>query len=583
MKHTERPATVKRLLRDWASFKAPLFLGVLATIVITVCDILAPRIMGDLTNQIAGDVASGQTIDFQALARICLWLIAIYVILGLFTLVQGRLLTFISQRFVFNLRQEISKKVRHIPLSYYDQQQTGDLLSRMTNDVEILGKNIQQTFSQLLYGGLLLIGTFGMMIRISWIMTVIFLITIPLNFLATRWITRRSQKYFKAKAEGLGYMVSYVEESFTGTDLIKAYSYEERADQEFSQYNDHLYHVSYRASFIVGILLPVMTFISNVGYVAISVVGGLLVVARAIGIGDVLAFIQYSQKITRPIASMAEMANLLQETIASADRVFQFLDAPEEVDEHQEEIQSPIRDIVFDHVGFSYKEDQPIIRDLNLTVNRGETIAIVGPTGAGKTTLVNLLLRFYDVSSGAIRLNGIDIRHATRHNLREHFAMVLQDIWLQQGTIADNIRYGSEVATQEDIVQAAKHANCSHFIQTLPQGFDTVLNEESSNISQGQRQLLTIARAFISDPEILILDEATSSVDTRTEQLIQKAMANLMRGRTNFVIAHRLSTIVHADKILVLDQGDIVEQGSHEELLEANGLYASLYHSQFAE
>lgn len=583
MKHTERPATVKRLLRDLASFKAPLFLGVLATIVITVCDILAPRIMGDLTNQIAGDVASGQTIDFQALARICLWLIAIYVILGLFTLVQGRLLTFISQRFVFNLRQEISKKVRHIPLSYYDQQQTGDLLSRMTNDVEILGKNIQQTFSQLLYGGLLLIGTFGMMIRISWIMTVIFLITIPLNFLATRWITRRSQKYFKAKAEGLGYMVSYVEESFTGTDLIKAYSYEERADQEFSQYNDHLYYVSYRASFIVGILLPVMTFISNVGYVAISVVGGLLVVARAIGIGDVLAFIQYSQKITRPIASMAEMANLLQETIASADRVFQFLDAPEEVDEHQEEIQSPIRDIVFDHVGFSYKEDQPIIRDLNLTVNRGETIAIVGPTGAGKTTLVNLLLRFYDVSSGAIRLNGIDIRHATRHNLREHFAMVLQDIWLQQGTIADNIRYGSEVATQEDIVQAAKHANCYHFIQTLPQGFDTVLNEEASNISQGQRQLLTIARAFISDPEILILDEATSSVDTRTEQLIQKAMANLMRGRTNFVIAHRLSTIVHADKILVLDQGDIVEQGSHEELLEANGLYASLYHSQFAE
>lgn len=583
MKHTERPATVKRLLRDLASFKAPLFLGVLATIVITVCDILAPRIMGDLTNQIAGDVASGQTIDFQALARICLWLIAIYVILGLFTLVQGRLLTFISQRFVFNLRQEISKKVRHIPLSYYDQQQTGDLLSRMTNDVEILGKNIQQTFSQLLYGGLLLIGTFGMMIRISWIMTVIFLITIPLNFLATRWITRRSQKYFKAKAEGLGYMVSYVEESFTGTDLIKAYSYEERADQEFSQHNDHLYHVSYRASFIVGILLPVMTFISNVGYVAISVVGGLLVVARAIGIGDVLAFIQYSQKITRPIASMAEMANLLQETIASADRVFQFLDAPEEVDEHQEEIQSPIRDIVFDHVGFSYKEDQPIIRDLNLTVNRGETVAIVGPTGAGKTTLVNLLLRFYDVSSGAIRLNGIDIRHATRHNLREHFAMVLQDIWLQQGTIADNIRYGSEVATQEDIVQAAKHANCYHFIQTLPQGFDTVLNEEASNISQGQRQLLTIARAFISDPEILILDEATSSVDTRTEQLIQKAMANLMRGRTNFVIAHRLSTIVHADKILVLDQGDIVEQGSHEELLEANGLYASLYHSQFAE
>lgn len=581
LKKTQK--TLPRLLAYLGQYKLFLGLSVLATLVIAACDIIAPRMMGDLTSQLFSDVQSGQAINFQAVGRLCVILLGLYLALAVFNFIQGQLLTYISQNFILRLREEVSHKVKHIPLAYFDQSRTGDLLSRMTSDVEILGKNIQQTISQVFYGIILLLGIIVMMLRISGIMTVIFFITIPMSFFATRFITSRSQKYFRAKAKGLGAMVAYVEESFTGTDLIKAYNYEDRADKEFRSYNDRLYNVSYRASFMAGVLLPVMTFVSNMGYVAIAIVGGLLVLGQKILVGDVLAFIQYSQKMTRPINTMAEMANLLQETMASADRVFEFLDAPEEIDRDDARIEAPIESISFDHVGFAYEAGHPIIKDLSLEVDQGQTIAIVGPTGAGKTTLINLLLRFYDVSKGAIRINGKDIRQVPRDNLRKHFGMVLQDTWLLQASIEENIRYGKAGASQEEVIQAAKQAHCYHFIESLPEGFDTVLNEEASNISQGQRQLLTIARAFISDPDILILDEATSSVDTRTEGLIQEAMANLMTGRTNFVIAHRLSTIIDADRILVLDQGDIVEQGSHQELLALNGTYAQLYQSQFAE
>ncbi|AMB93998.1 ABC transporter ATP-binding protein [Aerococcus sanguinicola] len=579
----QKQKTLPRLLAYLGQYKFFLALSVLATLVIAACDIIAPRMMGDLTSQLFHDIQSGQAINFQAVGRLCLILVGLYLALAVFNFIQGQLLTYISQNFILRLREEVSHKVKHIPLAYFDQARTGDLLSRMTSDVEVLGKNIQQTISQVFYGIILLLGIIVMMLRISAVMTAIFFVTIPLSFFATRFITSRSQKYFRAKAKGLGAMVAYVEESFTGTDLIKAYNYEDRADKEFRSYNDKLYDVSYKASFMAGVLLPVMTFVSNMGYVAIAIVGGLLVLNQQILVGDVLAFIQYSQKMTRPINTMAEMANLLQETMASADRVFEFLDAPEEVECDEARIDSPIESISFDHVGFAYEAGHPIIKDLSLEVDQGQTIAIVGPTGAGKTTLINLLLRFYDVSKGAIRINGTDIRQVPRDNLRQHFGMVLQDTWLLQASIEENIRYGKSGASQEEVIQAAKQAHCYHFIESLPDGFDTLLNEEASNISQGQRQLLTIARAFISDPDILILDEATSSVDTRTEGLIQEAMANLMTGRTNFVIAHRLSTIVDADRILVLDQGDIVEQGSHQELLALNGTYAKLYQSQFAE
>ncbi|MDK7050638.1 ABC transporter ATP-binding protein [Aerococcus sanguinicola] len=579
----QKQKTLPRLLAYLGQYKFFLALSVLATLVIAACDIIAPRMMGDLTSQLFHDIQSGQAINFQAVGRLCLILVGLYLALAVFNFIQGQLLTYISQNFILRLREEVSHKVKHIPLAYFDQARTGDLLSRMTSDVEVLGKNIQQTISQVFYGIILLLGIIVMMLRISAVMTAIFFVTIPLSFFATRFITSRSQKYFRAKAKGLGAMVAYVEESFTGTDLIKAYNYEDRADKEFRSYNDKLYDVSYKASFMAGVLLPVMTFVSNMGYVAIAIVGGLLVLNQQILVGDVLAFIQYSQKMTRPINTMAEMANLLQETMASADRVFEFLDAPEEVECDEARIDSPIESISFDHVGFAYEAGHPIIKDLSLEVDQGQTIAIVGPTGAGKTTLINLLLRFYDVSKGAIRINGTDIRQVPRDNLRQHFGMVLQDTWLLQASIEENIRYGKSGASQEEVIQAAKQAHCYHFIESLPDGFDTLLNEEASNISQGQRQLLTIARAFISAPDILILDEATSSVDTRTEGLIQEAMANLMTGRTNFVIAHRLSTIVDADRILVLDQGDIVEQGSHQELLALNGTYAKLYQSQFAE
>lgn len=575
--------TVKRLLSYLKDYKKIVLLSLSMTVISTIMEVTAPVVMGAILNHLQTAIAEQVPMDFNYIISTSLLLAGLYILLALSKIVVERMLVQLSQSLIKNMRTEVSSKIKKVPLSFFDQHSTGDLLSRITNDVEAIGRNVQLSVSQIVNSLLMFLGITVMMLYISPLLFLVFFITVPLNILATKIIMGRSKKYFRAKSERLGGMVGYVEENYTGTDLIKAYNYQDQSNQEFKEFNDRLFEVSYRASFMAGVLNPVMTFIGNVAYVLIAIVGGLLIVNGTIMAGDVLAFMQYSQNIRRPIDVIAEMANTLQETIASSNRVFQFLDAPEETEDTTHRIDPPIEKIEIDHVGFEYEKGEPVIQDLTLTVNQGETVAIVGHTGAGKTTLVNLLLRFYDVTKNRILINGIDIRTVPRDNLRSYFGMVLQDTWLTQGTVYDNILYGNIHATKDEVIQASKEAHAHHFIETLPNGYQTVLNEDATNISQGQQQLLTIARAFVSDPAILILDEATSSVDTRTEQLIQQAMANLMKGRTNFVIAHRLSTIVDADKILVMDQGDIVEQGSHEELLAKNGVYAELYNSQFSE
>ncbi len=583
MKNKKKAGTVKRLLSYIGAYRGKLSLAILFTLLSIYAQIQSPKYMGKITSQLFKDSKEGLPVDFDFILKICLLLVALYCLQGLFDFICGRILVDVSQDLIYRLRKEISEKVRHLPISFYDQHSTGDLLSRMTNDVETLGKNLQQSISRALSGGLLILGILYMMIKTSPVLTLVFIVTLPLSYFSTKTITQKSQVFFREKSKGLGKMVGFIEESFSATDLIKAYNYEEKSEKEFLTYNDHLFQVSYKASFMTGILLPVMTFISNLGYVAICIVGGLEVLKQRLFIGDIQAIIQYVRKIGRPIEELAEMANIFQASIAAGDRIFAFLDVEEEVEREEKEIHRPIKSVEFKKVSFSYDKKTPVIKEFSLQVNKGESIAIVGPTGAGKTTLVNLLMRFYDVDQGGIYLNGVDLRQMSREKLRSFFGMVLQETWLFKGTIRDNIAYGKPDASQEEIIQAAKDAYCHQFIETLPQGYDTELNEEASNISQGQQQLLTIARALLSDPEILILDEATSSVDTRTERLIQKAMNNLLEGRTNFVIAHRLSTIVGADTILVLKDGDIVEKGSHDSLLAQDGFYKELYESQFSE
>lgn len=573
--------TLKRLIAYLGKYKRVLWISLVFTVIVTVIQVFTPVVLGRILNHLQISFRDSIPVDLEWIFRIVLLLIGMYLVLAGADIVKERTLVYLSQRLVKDMRQEVSEKIKKVPLKYFDNQSTGDLISRMTNDIDKVGNNIQVSVSQI-FGSLMLItGILIMMVNISRALSIAFLLTVPLSFFATRFITSRSRGFFREKSAGLGRMVGFVEENFTGTDLIKAFSYEEQSDKDFKEINDNLYNVSWRASFMAGVLLPMMTFIGNIAYVAIAIVGSFLVMSGSILIGDVLAFIQYSQNIRRPIEVIAEMANTLQETLASATRVFQFLDAPEEVESYEYELSDPIETIEFNAVDFAYEKDKPVIENLNLDVQRNETVAIVGHTGAGKSTIINLLMRFYDVSSGRILINDIDIRTVPRVNLRSFFGMVLQDTWLIQGTIYDNIRYGNLDATEEEVIEAAKQAHAHHFISSLPNGYQSLINEEGNNLSQGQRQLLTIARAFVSDPDILILDEATSSVDTRTEQMIQRAMSNLMDGRTNFVIAHRLSTIVDADVILVMDKGHIVEKGNHEELIKQNGTYADLYRSQF--
>ena len=573
--------TLLRIISYLKAYKLFLFLAIFLTIGSSIFEIFSPKLMGNITTRIFENIKMNTRIDFDYVIKICIILGVVYLLQGVFEFFRGRILVDVTQDLIAKFRREISEKVKYIPTSYYDKNKTGDLLSRMTNDVETLGKNLQQTISSILSSIVLIVGILTVMIKILPILTLVFLFTLPMTYFSTKFISKKSQGYFRRKSQGLGSMVGFVEENFSGSELIKAFNYEGRAEREFLDINENLYEVSYRASFMTGIMLPIMTFISNLGYVMLSIVGGLLVLSGKLFVGDIQAVIQYVRRLANPIEQLAEMASIFQASIAAAERIFEFLDQEPEEEIVTEEIKRPVEDIAFDEVYFSYDKKTPVITNLNLQVEKNKTVAIVGSTGAGKTTIVNLLMRFYDIDRGSIKINGVDIKDVSRKNLRSLFGMVLQDSWLFRGTIYDNILYGRQDATRQEIIEAAKKAYCHSFIEKLPRGYDTVLNEEASNISQGQRQLLTIARALLSDPEILILDEATSSVDTRTEALIQKAMKNLLKERTNFVIAHRLSTIVNSDMILVLDKGDIVEKGNHKELLARDGIYEELYNSQF--
>ena len=575
--------TILRIISYLKNYKAFLFLAIFLTIGSSIFEIISPKLMGNITTRIFENLKMKTSIDFDYVIKICLIMGLVYLGQAIFEFFRGRILVDVTQDLIAKFRREISEKVKYIPTSYFDKNKTGDLLSRMTNDVETLGKNLQQTISSILSSIVLIVGILFVMIKISPTLTLVFLFTLPMTYFSTKFISNKSQGYFRRKSKGLGSMVGFVEENFSGSELIKAFNYEKRAEKEFLEINDNLYEVSYRASFMTGIMLPIMTFISNLGYVMLSIVGGLLVLSGKLFVGDIQAVIQYVRRLSNPIEQLAEMASIFQASIAAAERVFEFLDQEPEEEIVKDEIKKPVEDIEFKNVYFSYDKKKPVINNLNLEVEKNKTVAIVGSTGAGKTTIVNLLMRFYDIDRGFIKINGKDIRYVSRKNLRSLFGMVLQDSWLFRGTIYENILYGREDATREEVIEAAKKAYCHSFIEKLPKGYDTVLNEEASNISQGQRQLLTIARALLSDPEILILDEATSSVDTRTEALIQKAMNNLLHERTNFVIAHRLSTIVNSDVILVLDKGDIVEKGNHRELLAKKGVYADLYNSQFKD
>jgi len=531
------------------------------------------------------DVTPGQGVDFQAIGTILLVLVGVYVLAAFFSWAQGYLMAGVSQRTVYRMRSDVDAKLDSLPLSYFDRNSRGDILSRVTNDIDNIANSLQQSLTQLVTAVLTIVGVLAMMFSISWLLAVISLLILPMSAVVTIQIAKRSQKQFALQWERTGDLNGHVEEMHSGHSIVKMFGHQKEAIEVFSQRNEKLYDASFRAQFISGIIQPSMMFLGNLNYVAIAVIGGLRVASGQLSLGDVQAFIQYSRQFTQPIAQTASIANVFQSAVASAERVFELLDEAEQEPETTSpvHIAQPKGAITLDHVYFQYEPQAPLIEDLVLEVEPGQTVAIVGPTGAGKTTLVNLLMRFYEIDSGRILLDGVDVRDLTRDELRRTFGMVLQDTWLFSGTIRDNIAYGYEDATEEHIVAAADAAYVDHFVRTLTDGYDTKLDDEASNISAGEKQLLTIARAFLADPQILILDEATSSVDTRTEVLIQKAMKKLMANRTSFVIAHRLSTIRDADTILVMNHGRIVEQGTHEELLAAKGFYADLYNSQFVE
>lgn len=522
--------------------------------------------------------------DFKYIGMIVLMLIGMYLISAGFSLVMGLVMSGVAQKTVRDMRSEVDNKLARLPLKYFDMHPHGDILSRVTNDVDTISTTLQQSLTQIITSVITIIGYIIMMLTISPVLTLIVIATLPLYIIATTFIAKKSQKFFAAQQKELGELSGHVEEMYTGHKIVKAFGHEKDSIEKFEVINNKLNNAGWKAQFVSGVMFPLMNFISNLGYVGISIVGGIWITKSLLGLGDILAFIQYSRQFTMPIVQTANIANIIQSTVACAERVFEVLDEPEEIPDSAaaKVIEFPKGEVTIEHVDFRYKEDEPLIENMNLNVRKGHTIAIVGPTGAGKTTLVNLLMRFYEINAGKISIDGVDIKDLKRSALRKMFGMVLQDTWLFNGTIKDNIAYGKEGASMDDIIRAAKAAHADHFIRTLPDGYNTVLNEEATNISQGQKQLLTIARAILADPVILILDEATSSVDTRTEVLIQKAMSNLMEDRTSFVIAHRLSTIRDAELILVMNKGSIIEQGNHKELLAAGGFYADLYNSQFA-
>lgn len=526
--------------------------------------------------------AADLKIDFGKIGAIILTVIALYLASSLFSFILQFVMAKTSQTIVYDMRREVENKLAKLPLKYFDGRTHGEILSRVTNDIDTVSTSLQQGLTQIISAVTTLVGIIIMMFTISWIITLVSLVVLPLSFIVTRAVIKKSQKYFKGQQVELGHINGHVEEMYSAHAVVKAFGKETESEAKFGAINERLYGVGWKAQFLSGIMMPLINFLSNISYVFVCVIGGVLVINGQISIGDVQAFIQYSRQFTQPITQVAQIANVMQSTIAAAERVFEVLDEPEmSPDRLIGEVPKARGAVTFSHVSFGYEPGKTVIKDMNLDVNPGDVVAIVGPTGAGKTTLVNLLMRFYEIDEGRISVDGMDISEMPRETLRQRFGMVLQDTWLFGGTIRDNIAYGREGATEEEVLTAAKMAHADHFIRTLPDGYDTVLNEEASNISSGQKQLLTIARALLADPAVLILDEATSNVDTRTEAYIQNAMIALMKGRTNFVIAHRLSTIRNASTILVMNEGKIIEQGTHQQLMDKNGFYADLYNSQF--
>ncbi len=586
-KAKDMKSTMKKLMTYLGRYKIGMLIVLILSVGGTIFSIIGPTILGNATTELFNGVVSkysgGEGINFQKIGEILVFLLILYIISMVFSFSQGYVMSSIAQKLCYRLRSQISEKTHRLPMKYFDKKTHGETLSIVTNDIDTLGQSLNQSLTQIVTSFTMLVGILIMMLTISWILTLIVLVLLPLSFLFIALTVKKSQKYFSEQQEFLGHVNGEVEETYSGQRVVNVFNNQENVKERFGRLNQTLFSSAWKSQFLSGMMMPVMQFIGNIEYALVAVVGGWLAIAGSITVGNIQSFIQYIRMYTQPITQVAQVMNLLQSTAAAAERVFAFLDE----DEEEQMAKNPVStdeitgSVQFAHVHFGYNPDKVIINDFSAMIEPGEKVAIVGPTGAGKTTMVKLLMRFYDVTDGAILVDGYNVKQFNRNDLRLMFGMVLQDAWLFNGTIMDNIRYGKLDATDEEVIEAAKAAHVHHFVKTLSEGYQTVLEEDATNISQGQRQLLTIARAILADPKILILDEATSSVDTRTEVLIQKAMDNLMRGRTSFVIAHRLSTIRDADKILVMKDGDVVEHGTHQELLDKNGFYASLYNSQF--